>query len=230
MRIFFLNKWINNLLTLMNNCTFNPNSNPSLRLRKRMLSSGLILAITTLCLMSFSLQAQVLEQYEEKVTPDGVVYIEGPFTLCELTIDEEVHGHSRVGLHDSFLADELLSGPVAKSGPSTANIFVNYTGFTPEAQIAFQRAVDIWSRFINSDAPITIDADFVSFDNPNVIGAAGANFIVRDFPGAVPGFWYGEATGNVVAGEDLIPGVSEISASFSREFSFLLWTRWKYAS
>ena len=46
-----------------------------------------------------------------------------------------------------------------------ADIVVNYTGFTPEAQAAFQRAVDIWASTLMTTVPIEIDADFVSADD-----------------------------------------------------------------
>ena len=42
----------------------------------------------------------------------------------------------------------------------TAEFIVNYTGFTPEAEAAFQYAVDIWSTILVSDQPIRVDASF----------------------------------------------------------------------
>ena len=46
-----------------------------------------------------------------------------------------------------------------------ADILVNYTGFTTEAQAAFQRAVDIWASTLITTVPIEIDANFVSVDD-----------------------------------------------------------------
>ena len=46
-----------------------------------------------------------------------------------------------------------------------ADIVVNYTGFTAEAQAAFQRAVDIWASTLITTVPIEIDANFVSVDD-----------------------------------------------------------------
>ena len=46
-----------------------------------------------------------------------------------------------------------------------ADFIVNYTGFTPEAQAAFQRAVDIWASTLMTTVPIEIDANFVSADD-----------------------------------------------------------------
>lgn len=45
------------------------------------------------------------------------------------------------------------------------DIVVNYTGFTTEAQAAFQRAVDIWASTLITTVPIEIDANFVSVDD-----------------------------------------------------------------
>lgn len=46
-----------------------------------------------------------------------------------------------------------------------AEFIVNYTGFTPEAQAAFRRAVDIWASTLITTVAIEIDANFVSVDD-----------------------------------------------------------------
>ena len=55
---------------------------------------------------------------------------------------------------------------------STSNMVVIYNGFTEEAKIAFQYAVDIWSRLLKSETPILINAYFISFEEPTIIGSA----------------------------------------------------------
>jgi len=57
---------------------------------------------------------------------------------------------------------------------STATMEVDYTGFTPEARNAFQRAVNIWESHIHSDVTIRIDAQFSPL-GANVLGSAGPN-------------------------------------------------------
>lgn len=69
--------------------------------------------------------------------------------------------------------------PVLKSRPAsskatTATIEVDYTGFTPEAQAAFQRAVDIWETHIRSSVTIKVDAVFARLE-AGVLGSAGPN-------------------------------------------------------
>ncbi len=49
---------------------------------------------------------------------------------------------------------------------------VSYQGFTPAAQAAFQRAVDLWAGTITSSVPIKVLASYEPLP-PNVLGAAG---------------------------------------------------------
>ena len=96
---------------------------------------------------------------------------------------------------------------------------VSYTGFTGEAQAAFQAAVDIWSTQISSPVPIIIDARFAVLSS-NILGSAGANSFQRDFintPQA--GTWYPAALANKLAGTDLTPGTSDITAQFNSDFN-----------
>lgn len=99
-------------------------------------------------------------------------------------------------------------------------IEVTYNGFTPEAQAAFQHAVDIWESLISSPVTIRINANFVPL-GPGVLGSAGPVFIYRDFPGAVPGTWYGEALADKISGMDLSgPGTPDINSNFSSNFAW----------
>jgi hypothetical protein len=65
----------------------------------------------------------------------------------------------------------------------TASFVVNYSGFTPEAQAAFQHAVNIWSNIVVSSVPIVINANWTPL-GAGVLGSAGPTFIYRDFLGA----------------------------------------------
>lgn len=57
----------------------------------------------------------------------------------------------------------------------TATIEVNYSGFSDEARVAFERAVSIWERHVESDVPIRIDASFESLD-AGVLGGTRPQF------------------------------------------------------
>ena len=122
----------------------------------------------------------------------------------------------RVSLPANFLTSTGQFTPPK----SNTVINVNYTGFTPQAQTAFQFAVDIWEGLLDSSVPITVDAAFTALA-PNVLGQAGANTVNRDFSGATQtGTWYSAALANSLAGTDLDTTSSDISAEFSNNFDW----------
>jgi hypothetical protein len=95
---------------------------------------------------------------------------------------------------------------------------VNYTGFTPQAQAAFQHAVNIWAGQLTSPVTIVVDAEFAPLGT-NVLGSAGPS-LVRNRTGLPPGTWYPVALANKITGLDLLPGSSDIDAQFSSTFSW----------
>jgi hypothetical protein len=58
--------------------------------------------------------------------------------------------------------------------PKNATIEVTYTGFTPEAEAAFQTAVDIWESLISSPVTIRIQAQWTPLSS-GVLGSAGTH-------------------------------------------------------
>jgi hypothetical protein len=99
-------------------------------------------------------------------------------------------------------------------GASAATFQVTYTGFTPEAQAAFQRAVDLWAPTLNSTVPITVSASFQALP-PGVLGAAGPTGFHRNFVGApTRNTWYADSIANKRAGRQLSPA-PDIVAQFS---------------
>ena len=84
-----------------------------------------------------------------------------------------------------------------------ADFNVTYTGFTPEAQAAFQFAVDIWSYSIESTRTITVSARFETADNPNNLGGASPN---GAFPLSIEGgptYYYPAALAEKLTDSDL---------------------------
>lgn len=148
----------------------------------------------------------------------------------ELRINAEGNAQCFVASHPDELTDyaNALENAVnkIKDNPSqavktnsaqNANIQVTYLGFTPEAQAAFQSAVDTWSSLLESDVDIHVIALFSALP-PGVLGAAGSTLIVRDAPGLQRETWYGMALADKLIGEDAVPGEFDIVAQFSSVF------------
>ena len=119
----------------------------------------------------------------------------------------------------TYVADDTAVGKVA-----TATFNVTYTGFTPQAKAAFQRAVDYWSTQLTSSVPITVDARFSPLGS-GILGSAGPSSVWRDFPGAPKAkTWYVDAVANKRHGSQL-DGSADIVANFSSNF-----TNWSYGT
>ena len=108
----------------------------------------------------------------------------------------------------------------------TAEFIVNYNGFTPEAEAAFQYAVDIWSTILVSDVPIIVDANFQPL-RPGVLGSAGTRNLFANFDDSVtPDKWYVSALADAIAGRDLnaeidsLEGFPDIGTNFSSVFNW----------
>ena len=112
-----------------------------------------------------------------------------------------------------------LAGQFTPPSSNTV-INVNYTGFTPQAQTAFQFAVDVWEGLLNTSVPITVDASFSNL-GANILGSAGPKLFYRDFTGATQvGTWYPVALANSLARRDLDTSNSDINAQFSNAFNW----------
>ncbi|MCW2599907.1 MAG: hypothetical protein JWM02_1736 [Frankiales bacterium] len=80
----------------------------------------------------------------------------------------------------------------------------------PQAEAAFQRAVDTWAHSVASSVPITVDAAFVTPTDPSELGAAGPlNAFSHN------GVYFPSALANSMAGSDLDPQDSDIGAEFA---------------
>ncbi len=73
---------------------------------------------------------------------------------------------------------------------------------------AYLFASKLWGQVIKSDVEIKVYASFAPLRcdaTSGVLGSAGPNWLVRDFPGAVPNTFYVSALGDAIAKEDLVP-------------------------
>ena len=122
----------------------------------------------------------------------------------------------RAGDYDaaSFVATRPITDTAQKS--TTAIFEVEYVDFTPEAQAAFQAAVDVWSTRIASSVVIKIKATWEPL-GIGVLGSAGAPFIWRGFTGSPdPNVWYPDPLADSLHGSNLgIGNAADILASFN---------------
>lgn len=104
-----------------------------------------------------------------------------------------------------------------------ATFEITYNGFTEEAQVAFQTAVDIWATLITSPVTIRINATWEALDD-GVLGSAIWNTAFRNFEGAKENnTWYPVALAEKMAGVDLNDTEDpDIRASFNRRANWYL--------
>ena len=122
---------------------------------------------------------------------------------------------------DPAPAATLAAGATAGA---SATFNVTYSGFSPAAKAAFQRAVNGWQSRISSPVPITVRASFERLGS-GVLGSAGPNSIWRDFAGArQANTWYVDALANKLRGRQL-SSTPDIVARFNSGFS-----NWHYGT
>jgi hypothetical protein len=99
------------------------------------------------------------------------------------------------------------------SGQNTS-VYTNIcTGFTPEAQAAIQRATEIWSGFINSSVPITIEACMTPLGS-NTLGISSSSFRSNN------NTFYTHALADSLAGYELNPSGFDSTIVFSSDVNF----------
>ena len=113
---------------------------------------------------------------------------------------------------------------VGFNDPTPATPIGGNTGTTIGQQRlnAFQAAANIWGATLVSGPTITISARWVDMSssctaNSGTLASAGnSGSVWRNFAGAVPGFWYGNALANAISNQDRNgAGTAEINAQFN---------------
>ncbi|WP_299337770.1 T9SS type A sorting domain-containing protein [uncultured Psychroserpens sp.] len=106
------------------------------------------------------------------------------------------------------------------NGTECSNFIVTYNGFTPEAQAAFQYAVDIWANTLSSDQPIRVDATFAPLA-PGVLGSAGPTGFLTIFgPGVPPSTVFARALAESITNSNSNGIDPDINANFSSTANF----------
>jgi hypothetical protein len=101
-----------------------------------------------------------------------------------------------------------------------ADIEVTYVGFSPQAQQAFQYAVDIWKNLVYSPVPIRIKATWKSLEE-GVLGSCGPGSYYKNFDATQKwDTYYPVALAEkFTAGEVNSPDQYELVADFNKDFS-----------
>lgn len=144
-----------------------------------------------------------------------------PPVVCPVNPNHSAH---HVPPPQSFLKNHNHRVASART-TKNAEIIVEYNGFSPEAEEAFQYAVDIWASLLYSDVPIYVQANYEVLDD-GVLGSAGATEYLSDFPGAPkPELYYPIALVEKLTGREWnAPGNPDIVARFSSVFDWYLGT------
>ena len=120
--------------------------------------------------------------------------------------------------YHSFIKPRAINPEMLKSGLlKTATIEVSYFGFTPEQQIAFQYAVDIWKNLVYSPVPIRVKASMLSLDL-NTLGKCGPSDYIKNFNSTqIWNCYYPIALAEKMLGEE-VNSITEydLSATFNK--------------
>ncbi|MEC4984265.1 MAG: Calx-beta domain-containing protein [Oscillatoria sp. PMC 1068.18] len=100
---------------------------------------------------------------------------------------------------------------------------VTYNGFTPEAQTAFQFAVDVWNKLIDTPIPVNIEANWTSLGG--ALGGANPTTVHLNFPNTPQtNIVYPVALANQFAKSDINGTTAEIQANFDKNANWYLGT------
>ena len=131
-------------------------------------------------------------------------------TACRLPV-------SALSVPAASAAPRLERAPDCDPATEGAQFVVEYVGFPPGAEAAFQAALDTWACRVRSRVPIRVRAEWSPLDR-STLGSAGP-FLLRNFPGApVRDVWYPSALADDLAGRDLGDGEPDIEAFFNSTF------------
>ena len=112
----------------------------------------------------------------------------------------------------SALTTSASTGAVRTAGAASTWL-VTYTGFSPAAQAAFQKAVDIWAAVVRSSVPIEVLADSKDLGDIGLLGKAGpSDFVPQSLSSRLAD---PVALANAKTGTDQDLGYEDIDATFN---------------
>ena len=140
----------------------------------------------------------------------------GTATLLAL-LATAAKGHAK----STFVLNNTDSAGVGLNDSTPATPIGGNSGTTVGQQRinAFQYALDLWGKAIDSAVPIVVDASFSPFDcaanNLVPLGRAAPTGEEYGVPGLAPNMLYPEALADRIVGYDLNPGTADIRAEFN---------------
>ena len=99
-------------------------------------------------------------------------------------------------------------------GPAQSRWQVSYTGFSPEARAAFERAVAIWAGTVRSPVPITVSATMRDLGDRRLLGRTSPSVHVGGELGD-GGTAYAGALADALIGEDIAPDLVDIATTLN---------------
>lgn len=164
-----------------------------------------------LCMLIFFFSLSINAQVE--INRNTVIHLD--WDVCKYYPTEEIH-ISTINRPDNVVQK------MERGGGNCSTFIVNYNGFTPEAEVAFQFAVDIWSNSIESSVPIRVNANFGPLDEGILGGAGPTSFRVVAEGGnnTVYPIALAEKLSGIELPDDPSPVSTDISATFSSTANF----------
>ena len=146
------------------------------------------------------------------------------------------HSHAKA----TFVVNNIDAAGVGLNDPTPAVPVGGNAGSTVGQQRlnAFQYALDLWGKAIDSAVPIVVEASFPDFDCTTGVAPLGRASttsiqfyipgLLETKPGLEPSVLYPEALADRLAGTDLSPGDADITAEFNGSVSSCLGADWYY--
>ena len=189
--------------------------------RRRLLSAGVLLvALTGGGLVTTPAAAAPSDSLSPSAASLRASVEEGTSDLAALPKGWSRRAPVKAGLRTTAPAEG--TGPVASGSLTTTPVSVinvTYLGTWPQAaKDAFESAVAIWERTIESAVPIEVEATAKVFSDPSLLGGAGPYDFRRNNMGTstlTDDVFEPVAMANAKRGTDALPGEPDILADFN---------------
>lgn len=167
-----------------------------------------IIGVLMLSGLSINLDAQTPADSQNTVSQPSSRFT-GPIKNSTMKIVRAIDGATE----RYYVPPRYLNQPGGLQKRAAATVVVTYTGFSAEAQTAFQYAVDIWESLLTTPVTIRVDANWTPL-GPGILGSCGASAYYDDGITIYP-----VALAEKMDGKELNGSNSDIEANFNSSFS-----------